>query len=150
MKSLFESETKFEILNRLNKLSPKSQAKWGKMNVNQMLVHCQRPIALALDEITIKKPNFLVGLMMKMVAPSLYNDKPWKQGLPTANEFIIAGQKDFVYEKDILTEKIEKMSSSKGYFEPKKKHPIFGSFTANQWGKAQYKHLDHHFKQFGV
>jgi Ca2+-binding EF-hand superfamily protein len=29
-------------------------------------------------------------------------------------------------------------------------HPAFGSFTKEQWGQLQYKHLDHHLKQFGV
>ncbi|MCF6222561.1 MAG: hypothetical protein L3J34_02410 [Flavobacteriaceae bacterium] len=27
---------------------------------------------------------------------------------------------------------------------------MFGEFTAKQWGKMQYKHLDHHLKQFGL
>ena len=31
-----------------------------------------------------------------------------------------------------------------------KKHPVFGEFTAEQWGKMQYKHLNHHFSQFGI
>ncbi len=29
-------------------------------------------------------------------------------------------------------------------------HPAFGPFTKEQWGQLQYKHLDHHLKQFGV
>ncbi len=150
MKSIFETEAKAELLNRLENLDAESSAKWGKMNVNQMLVHCQKPIELALGESTIKKPNFLMGMMMKLVAPSLYNDKPWKEGLPTAKEFIIVNTEAFSTEKDKLKSKIETMSTSKDYFEPKKKHPVFGTFTADQWGKSAYKHLDHHFRQFGV
>ena len=150
MKSIFETEAKAELLNRLENLEAESSAKWGKMNVNQMLVHCQKPIELALGESTIKKPNFLMGMMMKLVAPSLYNDKPWKEGLPTAKEFIIVNSDGFNTEKDKLKSKIETMSTSKNYFEPKKKHPYFGTFTADQWGKSAYKHLDHHFRQFGV
>lgn len=29
-------------------------------------------------------------------------------------------------------------------------HPMFGSFTSEQWGKSIYKHIDHHLKQFNV
>ena len=29
-------------------------------------------------------------------------------------------------------------------------HPVFGSFTPEQWGQMQYKHLDHHLRQFNV
>ena len=150
MKSIFETEAKAELLNRLENLDAESSAKWGKMNVNQMLVHCTKPIELALGESTIEKPNFLMSMMMKLVAPSLYNDKPWKEGLPTAKEFVIANSEDFNTEKDKLKSKIETMSVSKDYFEPKKKHPYFGTFTSDQWGKSAYKHLDHHFRQFGV
>ncbi|MFV0565365.1 MAG: hypothetical protein ACK5NB_05975, partial [Flavobacteriaceae bacterium] len=60
MKSIFNTEAKTEIVNRLNLLSPEAPARWGKMNVNQMLVHCQKPIELALGELTVKKPNFFM------------------------------------------------------------------------------------------
>jgi len=150
MKSLFETETQTEILNRLECLSETSKAKWGKMNVDQMLVHCQKPIELSLGEATIKKPNFMKRILFKIISPALYNDKPWKEGLPTAQEYIISDSYKFEAEKEKLKSKINKMSSSKTYFEPSKNHPYFGKFTANQWGKSAYKHLDHHFKQFGV
>lgn len=29
-------------------------------------------------------------------------------------------------------------------------HPVFGDFTKDQWGIMQWKHLNHHFEQFGV
>ncbi len=29
-------------------------------------------------------------------------------------------------------------------------HPVFGKFTKEQYGKMNYKHLDHHLTQFGV
>jgi len=45
---------------------------------------------------------------MKLVASSLYNDKPWKEGLPTAKEFIIVNSDGFNTEKDKLKSKIEK------------------------------------------
>ena len=48
MKSLFESETHQDILNRIEKLNENSTANWGKMNVGQMLKHCQKPMEIAL------------------------------------------------------------------------------------------------------
>lgn len=150
MKSLFEAEAYQEILDRIEKLDENAPAKWGKMNVNQMLVHCQKPIELSLGEAIIKKPNIIKRMLFKMISPALYNDKPWKEGLPTAQEYVITDSYEFETEKEKLKSKINKMSSSKTYFEPSKKHPYFGKFTADQWGKSAYKHLDHHFKQFGV
>jgi len=150
MKSIFEENAYNEIKNRLENLNENATANWGKMNVVQMLEHCTKPIELALGESEIKKPNWLKKSLFKLVAPSLYNDKPWKQGLPTAKEYIITDSLNFNDQKEKLKSKIDKMSQSKDYFEPSKEHPYFGNFTAEQWGKSAYKHLDHHLRQFGV
>lgn len=150
MQSIFNTETKTEIINRLENLNINSEAKWGKMNVAQMLTHCQKPIELALGESTVKKPNFLMKLFLKSFAPTIYNDKPWKEGYPTAKEYVVSSDKDFETEKQKLKAKIEQISNAKSYFEPSKVHPLFGNFTAQQWGQSAYKHLDHHFRQFGV
>lgn len=32
----------------------------------------------------------------------------------------------------------------------KGEHPAFGKMTSKAWGVPGYRHLDHHFKQFGV
>jgi hypothetical protein len=29
-------------------------------------------------------------------------------------------------------------------------HPFFGNYTPEQWGVFQWKHIDHHLRQFGV
>lgn len=150
MKSIFEPETYAILQDRLNNLSATATPNWGKMNVNQMLVHCQKPIELALENITLKKPNFFMGLMLKSVSSSLYNDKPWKQGLPTAEEFKIKDTDTFEAEKKKLQSLITAMHDRKGGEKSFPVHPYFGKFTHEQWGKASYKHLDHHFTQFGV
>lgn len=55
MKSLFETESLTEIKNRINTLSPKNERKWGKMEVDQMLNHCQHPLNVSLGKGNIKK-----------------------------------------------------------------------------------------------
>jgi hypothetical protein len=29
-------------------------------------------------------------------------------------------------------------------------HPFFGPLTATEWDRLQWKHLDHHLRQFGA
>ncbi|HIB37014.1 DUF1569 domain-containing protein [Mesonia sp.] len=147
MKSLFDQDTHQEIKDRLQSLTPDSERKWGKMTVAQMLHHCQQPLLIGLEKITIEKPPFIMGLIMKMVKSSLHNDKPWKKGLPTAKEFIVDTDKDFLKEKETLALLIDEFHQLKTK-ETWKPHPIFGKFTKEEWGKMQYKHLDHHFTQF--
>jgi len=150
MESIFEKKIHQELLSRLDNLFKDHQAKWGKMNVCQMLKHCQKAILVAFGEETIEPPNALVRFVLGFMKPVLYNDKAWKQGLPTAKEFIIVETDDFLDERHKLKALITRFYQSQHVFEPSKKHPVFGKLKAWMWGRWAYKHLDHHFKQFGV
>ena len=150
MKSLFDSNAHSEILSRIDKLSDSSEGEWGKMKVGQMLRHCQYPLKTALGRYNPNnKPSPMLKLMGKFFRKSLYDDKPWRQGLPTAKGFKVMEEKDFQTEKEKLVVLINDFhqEKNKGKWDP---HPIFGSFTPEQWGQMQYKHLDHHLRQFGV
>ncbi|WP_420604244.1 DUF1569 domain-containing protein [Flagellimonas sp.] len=149
MKSLFETESKSEILNRISKLNESSQGSWGKMEVGQMLHHCQFPLSLALGRYEMKKPNPIMKLVFKSFKKGLYDDKLWKPNLPTAKPFKVEDKKDFEPEKEILIGLVNDFHQEKERknWDP---HPAFGVFTHEQWGKMQYKHLDHHLRQFGV
>lgn len=88
MKSLFTDSTQQEILDRLSSLNENSQSKWGTMDVSQMLAHCQFPLRVALQELALERPN-AVKRFCFLFKSSLYNDKPWKQGLPTAPPLLL-------------------------------------------------------------
>ena len=102
MKSIFSPEAYAEIKERIEKVAPNQSPEWGKMSAAQMMHHCQKPFEIALQKTTVKKPNIFMRLLMKTFKPTLYNDKPWKQGLPTAKEFVVTENKDFQKEKKQL------------------------------------------------
>lgn len=147
MKSLFDSETYNEIKQRLDQLTADTEALWGTMAVGQMVWHCQAPLNILLQKNNYGlKNNWLARLLFKK---SLYSDKLWKRNLPTVRSFKAKEPKDFNKEKVQLSRLIYEAYSQreKEEWEP---HPAFGYFTKQQWGQMQYKHLDHHFRQFGV
>jgi hypothetical protein len=147
MKSLLTNEGHVEIKNRLGQLSENSQRKWGKMTVGQMAWHCQYPLKLAIRNTeNTSKGNWFIKTFFKK---SLYNDKPWRKNLPTAPQLKAKKPKDFAGEITILKDLVDEfnMLDSRDMWHP---HPVFGTFTKEQWGQLQYKHLDHHLKQFGV
>ena len=146
MKSLFEESSCNEILNRLYKTNEKMEPEWGKMNISQMLNHCQFPLKIALKSEPIKSS---FNPFMRLFKKSMYNDKTWRKNLPTAKGFKITDDKNFKKEKEALESMIVAFQAKKSQtkWNP---HPLFGKFTPEQWGKMQYKHLDHHFRQFGV
>ena len=147
MKSLFEPDVYQEIKNRLNNLSESSEKQWGKMDPGQMAFHCQCPFNIMLEKEDYGlKPSWLVKVLFKK---SLYNDKPWRKNLPTAKALRVTEPKDLASEKVKLEGLLSEFESHRDRtsWNP---HPSFGEFTKAQWGQMQYKHLDHHFRQFGV
>ena len=148
-KSLFDKQVKDEILQRLETLSANSQAQWGKMNVAQMLAHCAEVLKLAAttQPTTRSWMGFLIGGFFKK---GLYNDVPISKNLPTAPNFKIVEQKEFEAEKAVVISLIERVSTGGEQAVAGKVHPFFGNLTPEQWGISQWKHLNHHFSQFGV
>jgi len=149
MKSLFSPEAYSEVQQRIAQVYPNKLPKWGEMNPAQMMHHCQKPLEIVLQKTTVKKPNVFMRILMKSFKGMLYNDKPWRQNLPTAKEFIVTETKDFEVEKAHLKSLLEEFKQ-KDKNQALPPHPIFGAFTTEQWGKMQYKHLDHHLRQFGA
>lgn len=147
MESLFNPKTHKELLNRIDSLNENTAPNWGKMNVGQMAWHCQGPINIMLEKNDYgMKPSWFAKVFFKK---SLYNDKPWRKGLPTATFLKTKDSKDLTTEKTKLVALINQAHElrDKTEWTP---HPAFGYFTAAQWGQLQYKHLDHHLKQFSV
>lgn len=146
MKSLFDQTTYEEIKKRIHALSEDSTPSWGKMNVGQMVTHCQFPFKVALSDKPRKTTwNPIVRLFKK----SLYNDKPWRKNLPTAKEAKITDHRNLNEERTKLLSMVDAFYDKREQ-EEWLPHPAFGNFTPEQWGKLEYKHLDYHLGQFGV
>ena len=149
MKNLLDIETHNELTARIQKLEPESKATWGKMNVSQMLAHVAEAYKVPLSEQPI--PRMLIGRLIGWAfKPVLYNDKPWKQNLPTAPNFIIKDERNFNEEQLNLLNLVDTFHYAGPENIGRFPHPMFGKFTTEQWGLAMYKHLDHHLRQFGV
>ena len=147
MQSIFNTEAYKEIKLRLGQLNETATPNWGKMNVGQMVWHCQGPLNIILEKKDYGlKPNWLLKTFFKK---SLYNDKAWRKGLPTVPVFKANENKNFIKEKNALELLLDELYNSRARNDWKA-HPSFGIFTKDQWGQMQYKHLDHHLKQFGV
>ncbi|MDX2045768.1 MAG: DUF1569 domain-containing protein [Chitinophagaceae bacterium] len=146
VKNLFDTSVKKEIIDRINKLSPQTLRQWGKMDVAQMLAHCQMPMGVALGKHKLKG-SFIIKLLGPFFKKTLYNDKPFKRSLPTDKSFVITDAKDFEKEKNSLIDMINSFTEGNMTSEP---HPFFGKLTKEEWSKGTYKHLDHHLQQFGV
>lgn len=146
----FDPATTVSTLNRLDKLSNTTKPQWGKMNAAQMMAHLSIPYDYAYGK-KENKPSFFGKLMLKLfVKNTVVGDKPYSKNSRTSPDFIVADERDFEKEKARLIANI-KETEAKGtaYFEGKDSG-AFGKLTSRQWSVQFYKHLDHHFTQFGI
>lgn len=146
-KSIFNKAAYNDLVDRIKKLTPSSQAAWGKMNVAQMLAHCNYVHEQALEKIPAgKRPPLLFRWLIKKL---ILSPKPYKQGLPTGKELVITEEKDFEAEKKKTLQSLEEIYN-KGVKHSWPQHPAIGKISGEEWGYAIWKHLDHHLRQFSV
>lgn len=146
MKSIFNPADNAEIIERIEKLRADSNAKWGKMNVSQMLLHCQKPIEVGTGKLEIKR-TFIGFLFGKMVLKQL-SEKPFKQNLPTDKHFVINSEIEFEKAKNQLISYVRNFAEKGESAIVVNKHPFFGKMSTQQWDVLLWRHLDHHLTQF--
>ncbi|MFS4467388.1 DUF1569 domain-containing protein [Maribacter sp. 2210JD10-5] len=150
MKNIFKKEVTDEVIDRIENLTPETPNLWGKMNVAQMLAHCNVAYDMTFTD-KYPRPKGFKKFMIKLFAKNLVvGPKPYKKNLRTAPEFLITDERDFLKEKELLIHNLRKTQElGEAHFEGKDSH-AFGPLTAKQWNVLFYKHLNHHLEQFGV
>jgi hypothetical protein len=149
MKNIHEPAVLQEIINRINNLKADSPRQWGKMNPAQMMAHCSNAIENNLGDRKVKQ-RFMGKLFGKMAKKSVVNEQPIKQGIPTDSSFMIKNDRDFNTEKQRLVGLLTRLSKSDPNDYSKNLHPFFGMLTPAEWNILNYKHFDHHLRQFGA
>lgn len=149
MNNLYNAIDNAHLITRLNRLTATTSPFWGKMSAAQMMAHCQVPLQIGFGEIIINRG--LIGYLFGGIAKKqLMSPKPFARNLPTFKEAKITYQPDFDTEKHKLTAYISRLAIGGPEGITKLTHPIFGKLTTTEWNALQYKHLDHHFQQFGL
>lgn len=150
MKNIFLPSITNEVISRINNLTPTTNQLWGKMNVSQMLAHCNVSYEMVYDNIH-PKPNFFMRLMLKgFIKNFVVSEKPYKKNVHTAPAFLIVDEKEFEKEKARLIAYLNKTQTlGESHFDGKESLS-FGKLTKTEWNNMFYKHLDHHLTQFGV
>lgn len=149
MRSIFNLDDKNDIVNRIDQLHPDSKPMWGKMSVSQMLAHCIVPTKISTGDIPGKRNIFGI-LFGKMAKKRMVSEEAFKKNLPTDPSFVVKHNPDFYESQQELKTLIEKLYNTDKNELLQRKHPFFGKLTLEEWGLLNYKHFDHHLRQFGV
>lgn len=150
MESIFDPKGNQHIIDRIETLTPIKLSQWGIMTVSQMLLHCQMPIKVAYGTLEVKPQPLMRFFFGKAAKNKILSNRPFGKGSPTSKEFKITYEPDFEKSKKELIELIM-VFAKEGLAAIKiRKHPFFGHLTPNEWDQMQWKHLDHHLRQFGA
>jgi hypothetical protein len=150
MKHLHDSSVAAGMRGRLARLEPGTAAHWGKMTVAQALAHMATSLEIALGD--QKPPRMFVGRVFGRFVKRivLRDESPLKRNTPTAPELVMKGDRDFERERQRLDRLIERFSAEGESGCSTHPHSFFGQMAPREWAMLQYKHLDHHLRQFGA
>lgn len=149
--NIFEKDAATAMIARIKNLHPTTAAQWGKMNVQQMLAHCNVTYEMVFEPQKHPKPKGLIKFILKtFVKSKVTSEIAYKANSPTASQFIIKDERQFEQEQARLISYInDTQQLGAGHFEGMDS-PSFGMLNAVQWNNMFYKHLDHHLRQFGM
>lgn len=145
-KNLFDDDVYQEIRKRIDRLEPDAEREWGTMTPAQMLAHCAEVVEVANGKELDGTP-FYVKLLSPLIKRMIVGDKPFPKKGKTHPQYEVSEPVEFEPQKERLVRAIDDLRS--GGPRPRE-HPIMGRLTAEEVGWGNYKHLDHHLRQFGV
>ncbi|HET7434185.1 MAG TPA: DUF1569 domain-containing protein [Thermoanaerobaculia bacterium] len=147
MKSMWEQQQRDEVFRRLEALQSGTPGRWGKMTAEKMVAHLVDSMRMANGELPVR-PKKLPVRFFPLNYLVIYF-APFPKGAPTAPELMRSGDpQELNASKRELMEGIDRFRTSHG--QTRQAHPAFGRLNDKAWGVLTYRHIDHHFRQFGV
>jgi hypothetical protein len=146
-KSLANPAVRDEMLDRLVRLSPDAAPRWGKMNATQMLAHLVDWMAMADGSLPTAQIKMILRFPpLKQLAIYWL---PFPRNVMTAPELKQRHPRDWSIELETVRQRLEGFDRLAARVDWPH-HPVFGRMTRRAWCVFAYRHMDHHFRQFGI
>jgi Protein of unknown function (DUF1569) len=149
LETLFDLVSYRDVLRRVESLQPDARRQWGTMTVNQMMEHAARTLEIAAG----KKPShqaFLGKLIGWIFWRRFVGPTPFQKNGPSLPALVVQGEPEFSPTKDRLKTLLAEFHAVGEHGCDGNIHGFFGRMTGTEWGVTQYKHMDHHLRQFGA
>ena len=153
MKNLLQAAACEHLLARFDQLEPKTEARWGRMNVEQMICHVSDPLRIAFGELEAADvSNFMTRTLLRwLVLAGMPPPKGKVDTFAEIDQVKGAGTPPTSLDQDRETLKslVERFvaEAPNDQLTPS---PGFGRMSGRQYARLFYVHMDYHLKQFGV
>ena len=146
--TLLDSQDRASLLDRAARLKPEMSARWGHMDAPQMVRHCAEALRMSLGEVH-PRPLGRRLFHTRLAKYLIIRIFPFPKGAPTAPELRITEPAVLEPERGRLGELVGRYGApTEG--DTRAEHPLFGVLSREEWAELQYRHVDHHLRQFGV
>jgi hypothetical protein len=146
MGSLRDETARKLVVQRLQGLTPATKPKWGRMDASRVLCHLGDTLAMAVGDVPTQPMNRKAFHRFPLKHLILYV-LPFPKGAPTAPELLSTAPGNFDADRQRVLELIDRLAAAPDTMGPE--NPFFGPLTNEEWNALQWKHLDHHLRQFG-
>ena len=142
-----------KLIRAINKLTPETKPKWGKMNATQMVWHCKKFIIFYQNEknyppnLRTKTLGYMHMFFLRYVIKWDYDKYP--KNTPTLKFFDPAKAKDVDLE-DEKKELIKRLKMVNEYNQEFIVNTMHGKVTRDTFKEVVRGHTSFHLKQFGV
>jgi hypothetical protein len=145
MPSLLHTTEREAVLRRLRQLQPSTKPRWGTFTAPKMICHMGDAFRVGFGDVSTKRMDTLPRrTLVKWLV--IYSPMPPPPGkVQTAPEMLATVPTN--WSKDMAT--VEELIARMATTPMTAVHPFFGPLTNDGWGRLNWKHLDHHLRQFG-
>jgi hypothetical protein len=147
---LSDPQTRKEIIERLEHVTPDCPRRWGRMNAHQMICHLADSFRGVMGDFQVSPgPAPLSAPILKFVA--LKMPVKWPHGIKTRPEVDQegGGTRPTEFAADLVALKTQYDRFVDNPQAILSTHPIFGPMSQDDWMRWGYLHMDHHLRQFG-
>ena len=150
MRTLLNDRDQKEVLDRVGRVGPDSQRRWGSMSAHQMICHLSDSFRAALGEKHVSSSSTLFKRTIYKWA-ALWVPLRWPHGIKTRPEMDQqqGGTHLVEFSSDVENLRIlfGQFCTWKRDFAP---HTMFGQLSRTERMRFAYLHMDHHLRQFGA
>lgn len=146
MPTLLDPHDREKVLARLDALPEDRVPQWGTLTAPRMLCHLADSLRIAFGDAPCRDRSTLVTrtLLKWLVIHTGFEAPPGK--VQTVREMLATAPGDFAADRDALARLVMRFGTEP----PRAPHPAFGPLGPSEWGRLAWKHVDHHFRQFGL
>jgi hypothetical protein len=148
MPTLWDDRSREALMSRFENLTSEARPLWGKFTAARMLAHVNDALRMSNGDLATASKN--LPLRFPVIKQLVVYALPWPKGVPTAPELLARGEAAVWEEERSAFSSVLRRFCDRDRKAPFPRHPAFGRLSRRAWGVLQYRHVDHHFRQFGA